>query len=72
MRIVAVCQQWNSCTAANSVLFEQLVGAGKQRQGKPEAERFRRLEVDYQLQFGRLLDWQWSAPLEPDRIMQRF
>ena len=41
-----------------STLLDHLVGRGQQRfrDGKPE--RLRRFEVDDQLEFGRLLDWQ--------------
>ena len=39
-------------------LFDHLVGKGKQRRRKREVERFRRLEIEHQLEFGRLLNRQ--------------
>ena len=39
-------------------LFDHLVGAREDRLRHGEAERLRGLEVDDQLEFGRLLDWQ--------------
>src|SRR6266571_5235717 len=38
------------------ILLDYFVGSGLQRQRHGEAERFRGLEVDYQLELGRLLD----------------
>src|SRR4051812_24893925 len=43
--------------------FDDLVGAGEERLRHGEAERLRGLEVDYQLEFGRLLDRQIGRPL---------
>jgi len=37
--------------------FDHLVGAGEQRGWLTEAEHFRGLEIDDQLEFSRLLDW---------------
>src|SRR6516164_2501853 len=37
------------CSAANSSLFDHLVGAGKQRLRHGESERLRGLEIDYKL-----------------------
>jgi hypothetical protein len=45
----------DSCTAANSVLFNHLVGAGEQRWRDVEAKRFGGLEVDDQLVLHRRL-----------------
>jgi hypothetical protein len=39
-----------------TLLFDHLVGAAKQRRRHLDAERFCCLEVDYQLELGRLLD----------------
>jgi predicted ATPase len=45
----------DSCNAANCVLFDDLVGAGKQCRRQDEAKRFGRLDVHNQLELGRLL-----------------
>jgi hypothetical protein len=45
----------DSCIAAKSFLFDHLVGAQQQRGRHGEAERFGRLHVDHELEFGRLL-----------------
>ena len=37
-------------------LFDHLIGAGEQRRGRREAERFRRLEVDDQLTVKRVVE----------------
>jgi hypothetical protein len=39
-------------------LFDHLIGAREHRRRNFEAERFGRLEVDHQLEFGRLFDRQ--------------
>src|SRR6516164_10537756 len=41
-----------------SVLFDHLVGESKQRRRNREVERLRRLEIEHQIEFRRLLDWQ--------------
>src|SRR5260221_14663935 len=38
--------------------LDHLVGASEQHRWHVEAQRFRGIEVDYQLEFGRLLNWQ--------------
>ena len=47
-------------------LFDHLVGASEQRRWHGEAERPRGLEIDRQLELGRLLDRQFAL-LEADR-----
>jgi hypothetical protein len=49
----AKCQERTSAR-----LFEHLVGASEQHRWHVEAQRLRGIEVDYQLEFGRLLNWQ--------------
>lgn len=44
-------------------LFDHQVGAGKERRRNHEAERLRRLEVDAELECGRLKDWDFSRLL---------
>src|SRR5665213_2205395 len=48
----------DSCTAAATGLFNHLVGNGNQGGWNDEAERPGRLEIDAQLEFGRLFDRQ--------------
>jgi hypothetical protein len=48
----------DSCTAANSILFDHFIGADKQTGWYGKAERPRGLEIDDQLDFRRLLDRQ--------------
>jgi hypothetical protein len=43
------------CSANRQSLFDHVVGASEQRWGHLEAERLGRLEIDDQLEFGRLL-----------------
>jgi hypothetical protein len=40
-----------------SSLFDNLVGARKQRHGQVEAQRLGSLEIDDNFEFGGLLDW---------------
>jgi hypothetical protein len=42
----------------HSCSFDHLIGAGEQRRGDFEAQRLRGIAVDYQLEFGRLLNRQ--------------
>ena len=44
------------------ISFEHLIGAGEQRYWYGETERFRRLEIDHQFNFGALLDGKVSRP----------
>src|SRR5262249_25756564 len=46
------------CKAANNILFDHLVGAGKHARRQIESERPRGLEVDHQLVLGRRLNRQ--------------
>src|SRR5258706_6145222 len=45
----------DSCSAAKVELFDHLVGASEQGERHGDAERLRRLQVDNQLDLGRLL-----------------
>jgi hypothetical protein len=56
----------DSCIAARRVLFDHLVGATKQRKREGDAERLSGLEVDRQLDRGRLLD-RYIAGLGPSQ-----
>ncbi len=47
--------QPDSCSAAKVELFDHLVGASEQGERHGDAERLRRLQVDNQLDLGRLL-----------------
>src|SRR6266487_1814096 len=53
----------DSCTAANTPLFDHLVGAAEQRQRHCDAERLGGLEVEDQLHLCSLLDRQICRPL---------
>src|SRR2546429_4647299 len=46
----------DSCTAANGILFDHLVGACEQRRRHVEADRIGRLQVDDQLELARSHD----------------
>ena len=46
----------DSCNAANSILFDYFVGADENALRDGETERLGGLEIDRQLEFGRLLD----------------
>src|SRR5262245_29145802 len=43
------------CSAANAILFDQLVSSSEQCGGNSQAKRLRGLKVEYQLKLGRLL-----------------
>src|SRR4029077_20935529 len=49
-----------------SRLFDHLVGSGEEHRRNSEAKRLRRLEIDYQLEGGRLFDREscWILTLE--------
>src|SRR5712671_184892 len=49
--------QTDSCTAANKALFDHLVGAGEHCSWDGEAKRLGRLEIDDEIKFGGLFDW---------------
>jgi hypothetical protein len=53
LRSVAMCQQ---ATSARALSFDQLVGAEQEISTDRQAERFRRLEINGKLKFGRLLN----------------
>ena len=46
--------------------FDRLVGAGQQRRRRGEAERLGGLEIDHQLEFGRLLNWEVGGVGAPE------
>jgi hypothetical protein len=49
----------DSCSAASTcavALFDHLIGSRKQRRGGLETERLGRNQVNYEIEFGRLLD----------------
>ena len=48
----------DSCNAANRTLFDDLVGALEERLGNCQTKCFRGLEIDHQLELGRLKDRQ--------------
>ena len=56
------CEQWRSNPSAGSVprlrSLDHLVGAHEDRWGHGQAQRLGGVEIDYQLESGRLLDWQ--------------
>jgi hypothetical protein len=56
----ALCQNQTFCAAAETVVFDHLVGSGKQRLWNAETKRFGGLEIDDQLDLDGLLDRQIS------------
>jgi hypothetical protein len=60
------CQEATYAPQQTEPLFDHLVGEREQRGWHFEAERFRGLEVDHQLELGRLHNWQvgWLLAFE--------
>src|SRR3984893_12048785 len=56
-RISSFVPPTDSCTAANTALFDHLVGAGEHCSWDGEAKRLGRLEIDDEIEFGGLFDW---------------
>ena len=67
-RYVSKVPTTDSCAAANASLFNHHVGARKQRRRYGEAERPGGLEIDHELEFGRLLDRQIGRLVTPENL----
>jgi hypothetical protein len=57
-RMVAKCHERPKCRAPRRRLFNHLVGAQQKRLGDFQPQCLGGLEIDDQLEFGRLLNWQ--------------
>ena len=64
--MVAKCQSLPYAPQQRASLFNNLVGAGEQRLRHGEPEGLGGLEVDGEIEFGRILNWQigWALAFE--------
>jgi hypothetical protein len=64
-RMSALCQKQTFCAAAETALFDYLVGAGQHRRRNGNAERISGFKIDDQFKFGRQLYSQLTRVLIP-------
>ena len=71
LRSDASCQSRPNAPQQKAPLFDHLVGNSEERRRHGEAERLRGLEIDDQIEFGRLHEWQitvskfWRRRFQP-------